>query len=310
MARNKKVFGVTNDLPVQNVSNAGAGHEYRTLSKEDIKPSPFNEGMDMDRVEEYAESMKVNGILEPITVYDLGDGTYEILTGHQRFEAWCNILGNATIKAVVLPYEDDAIKRFRSHTEANTLTRNLDLRYWLSRINMAKKLLHENGFDGSRAEEIEKVSEMLNGISKAQLYRYESFEKLIPQLQAFETKRWLSAMTLYAAVGLDEEQQRRLAEKVEEKYDAWAASKEADTTNFEITREEFVNMVNAIKKGEDTQKAAKKRPSYRESVAVAGKPFKKILKKIKTEEDVETVRAEIEAIKKELDAIAEKIAAK
>ena len=223
MAR-KKSFDVTDDLRFQNTRVQPVTEEaaedgaqtpgYTMLNAKDITPSPFNEGLDMDSIDSYVRSMKETGIIEPIVVYDLGNGKYEILSGHQRYEAWCNRLGNRTIRAVILPYEKDPVKRFTAHTEANVLTRKKDLRFWLTRIKHAKQVLHDSGFVGSKAEELKKISEMLNGISKTQLYRYESFEKLIPELQDFEAKGCMSANTLYLAVSLDDKQQMEVAERV------------------------------------------------------------------------------------------------
>ena len=106
MAR-KKSFDVTDDIRFQNTRvqpvNEEAAAEgtttpgYTMLSAKDIQPSPFNEGLSKENIDSYVESMKETGIIEPIVVYDLGNGKYEILSGHQRFEAWCNRLGNFCI---------------------------------------------------------------------------------------------------------------------------------------------------------------------------------------------------------------------
>ena len=176
MAR-KKSFDVADDIRFQNTRVQPVSEEavaegqptpgYTMLNAKDIQPSPFNEGLSQENIESYVKSMQETGIIEPIVVYDLGNGKYEILSGHQRYEAWCKRLGNKTIRAVILPYEKDPVKRFTAHTEANVLTRNKDLRFWLSRINHAKQVLHESGFVGSKAEELKKISEMLNGSTES-----------------------------------------------------------------------------------------------------------------------------------------------
>lgn len=310
MARkDKPSFGSPNGLTFNNVSKATSitDSEFCYIPKEKIHYSPFNEGMDMDRVNEYAESMKETGLIEPIVVYALSDGDFEILTGHQRFEAWCNILGHPTIKAIVRPYEKDVIKRFTAHTEANTLNRNLDLRFWLSRIKTAKKILKENGFNGSRKEEIEKISEMLNGVSKSQIYRYESFEKLVPELQIFETRHWLSAMTLYAAVGLDEEQQKQVAETVMNLYSTWLATKDETTPDFEITRNDFNAIVSAVKNKEDTAPKTKSVQSFKAKLGSVEKNIAKTLHSVKTAEDVSDALGFITAMRNYLDEAEEQL---
>ena len=46
--------------------------------------------------EELAESIKENGLLEPIIVRSFSAGTYEIISGHRRVEA-CKELGMQTV---------------------------------------------------------------------------------------------------------------------------------------------------------------------------------------------------------------------
>lgn len=277
------------------------------LNAKDITPSPFNEGLDMDSIDSYVRSMKETGIIEPIVVYDLGNGKYEILSGHQRYEAWCKRLGNKTIRAVILPYEKDPVKRFTAHTEANVLTRNKDLRFWLSRINHAKQVLHESGFVGSKAEELKKISEMLNGISKTQLYRYESFEKLIPELQEFETKGYLSANTLYLAVSLDAKQQMEVVERVRALQRARAESNPELLDDMEITREEFARIVSDVRKGKKAEPAQKKKSTYTERVDKAYVSFLKTISRSRTQaerkealEYIAKLRLQLDELEKEL----------
>ena len=299
-----KTFDLTGDIRFKN-TNTKEG--YTMLNADDIQPSPFNEGLSQENIDEYARSMKETGLIEPIAVYDLGNGRYEILSGHQRYEAWCKILGNKTIRAVVIPYEKDAVKRFKAHTEANVLTRNKDLKFWLTRIRHAKQVLHETGFVGSKAEELKKISEMLNGISQAQLYRYESFEKLIPELQDFESKRCMSANTLYYAVGLDEEQQMEVAERVRSLQKVKAESNPSMVDDTEVTREEFSGIVKAVRRGEKTEISQRKKSTYTERVEKSFTSFMKTLSRSRTQDErrealkcIERFEAQLEEMKKEL----------
>ena len=316
MAR-KKSFDVTDDIRFQNTRVQPVSEEavaegtttpgYTMLSAKDIQPSPFNEGLSKENIDSYVESMKETGIIEPIVVYDLGNGKYEILSGHQRFEAWCNRLGNKTIRAVILPYEKDPVKRFKAHTEANVLTRNKDLRFWLSRIDHAKQVLHESGFVGSKAEELKKISEMLNGISKTQLYRYESFEKLIPELQEFEARGCMSANTLYLAVSLDAQQQMEVAERVRALQRARMESNPELLDDMEVTREEFSRIVTDVRKGKKTESAPRKKSTYSERVDKAYQGFIKTISKSRTQSErkealeyIAKLRLQLEELEKEL----------
>ena len=316
MAR-KKSFDVADDIRFQNTRVQPVSEEavaegqptpgYTMLNAKDIQPSPFNEGLSQENIESYVKSMQETGIIEPIVVYDLGNGKYEILSGHQRYEAWCKRLGNKTIRAVILPYEKDPVKRFTAHTEANVLTRNKDLRFWLSRINHAKQVLHESGFVGSKAEELKKISEMLNGISKTQLYRYESFEKLILELQEFETKGYLSANTLYLAVSLDAKQQIEVVERVRALQRARAESNPELLDDMEITREEFARIVSDVRKGKKAEPAQKKKSTYTERVDKAYVSFLKTISRSRTQaerkealEYIAKLRLQLDELEKEL----------
>ena len=316
MAR-KKSFDVTDDLRFQNTRVQPVTEEaaedgaqtlgYTMLNAKDITPSPFNEGLDMDSIDSYVRSMKETGIIEPIVVYDLGNGKYEILSGHQRYEAWCNRLGNKTIRAVILPYEKDPVKRFTAHTEANVLTRKKDLRFWLTRIKHAKQVLHDSGFVGSKAEELKRISEMLNGISKTQLYRYESFEKLIPELQDFEAKGCMSANTLYLAVSLDDKQQMEVAERVRALQNARVENNPEQLDDMEVTREEFAKIVTDVRKGKKAEPATKKKSTYSERVDKAYVSFLKTISRSRTQaerkealEYIEKLQLQLEELKKEL----------
>ena len=316
MAR-KKSFDVADDIRFQNTRVQPVSEEavaegqptpgYTMLNAKDIQPSPFNEGLSQENIESYVKSMQETGIIEPIVVYDLGNGKYEILSGHQRYEAWCKRLGNKTIRAVILPYEKDPVKRFTAHTEANVLTRNKDLRFWLSRINHAKQVLHESGFVGSKAEELKKISEMLNGISKTQLYRYGSFEKLIPELQEFETKGYLSANTLYLAVSLDAKQQMEVVERVRALQRARAESNPELLDDMEITREEFARIVSDVRKGKKAEPAQKKKSTYTERVDKAYVSFLKTISRSRTQaerkealEYIAKLRLQLDELEKEL----------
>lgn len=270
-----------------------------------IKPSPYNEGLDMSRVEEYAASMKEVGLISPIVVYDMGDGTYQILTGHQRFEAWCKVLKHSTIQAFVRPYETDPVKRFIAHTEANTLSREKDLKFWQSRIKMARAVLKETGFSGSKEEETQELVKMLNGISRAQIYRYDGFEKLIPELQEFESKKWLSASTLYMAAGLDGIQQKEVARRVNETYSAFSRMAEEQNMEFEITRNEFKKIVDAVRLG--TKPSKKKRTGYSDRIGSATVSFIKAIGNPKTDEERSASLKEIAHAREALNELEKKL---
>lgn len=76
-----------------------------------IKPNPNQprKNFDVDALNELAASIKTHGIVQPIVVNDLGDGTYMIIAGERRWRA-ANICGLKTVPAVIRNYTDKQVK--------------------------------------------------------------------------------------------------------------------------------------------------------------------------------------------------------
>ena len=286
---------------------------YARINREDIVPSPYNEGLHMGDMDAYVSSLRESGLIEPITVYSRDDGKYEILSGHQRFHAWCTIMGNETINAIVRPYEKDPVKRFMAHTQANVLQRNKDINFWLTRIETAGRILDEEGFSGSEAERKQKISEMLGGVSIAQLYRYQSFRGLIPELQELESQRILSVFTLYAAASLEHDMQVEVYKRVQ----LLLSEKQEAGDDVEVTRDEFNYIVASVKSDSDKDPGTHEksgngqkglRPTYIDRVGKTYGGFLKSIGRYKTDQDkkeaaefIRRVRTELEALERELE---------
>src|SRR5947207_1459369 len=84
------------------------------IGKGQVRTKDIQKGID-----ELAESIRVQGLLEPIVVSESSKkGKYEILAGQRRFLA-CKELGMKTIEAVVRNKKDD------THAKVISLTENL-----------------------------------------------------------------------------------------------------------------------------------------------------------------------------------------
>lgn len=81
--------------------------EVRNIPIVNIKPNPFQprKVFKDEELKELAESIKENGVLQPITVRRVGDH-YEIVTGERRFRA-CKLLGLKDIPAIVKELSND-----------------------------------------------------------------------------------------------------------------------------------------------------------------------------------------------------------
>lgn len=74
-----------------------------------ISPNPFQPRMDFDQrsLDELKQSIKENGIIQPITVRRLVTGAYELISGERRVRA-SQELGLKTIPAYVMKVDGDA----------------------------------------------------------------------------------------------------------------------------------------------------------------------------------------------------------
>lgn len=73
-----------------------------------ITPSFGNDRTTFDEaaLQELAESIRTNGLAQPITVRPVADGKYQLIAGERRFRAH-KLIGAPTIRAIVTPMSDD-----------------------------------------------------------------------------------------------------------------------------------------------------------------------------------------------------------
>ena len=78
------------------------------MSLVDPKSDQPRKYFDKDALEELAESIRENGLLQPILVREYGDaGRYQIIAGERRFRA-CRLAGLSEIPAIILDRDDRA----------------------------------------------------------------------------------------------------------------------------------------------------------------------------------------------------------
>ena len=88
------------------------GSSYADLSLDAIVPNPRQPrtAFDGDALEELVDSIREVGLLQPVVVRPLGDGTYELVMGERRWRA-SQLAGTGTIPAIVRPTEDHDLLR-------------------------------------------------------------------------------------------------------------------------------------------------------------------------------------------------------
>lgn len=87
--------------------------QIRNIPLADITPNELNprKNFNQEELEELAQSIKENGLLQPITVRRIGskkDGKYEIVCGERRYRA-CLLNGEDSIQAIVRELDDKQV---------------------------------------------------------------------------------------------------------------------------------------------------------------------------------------------------------
>ena len=112
MAKRKKVdFSLASEV-FDDASLADSFQEKTTKKTtvlvESLKTNPYQPRIEINRnaIEELANSINENGLLQPITVLDNNDSTYTIVFGHRRVAAY-EFLNNKEIEANILSSLDN-----------------------------------------------------------------------------------------------------------------------------------------------------------------------------------------------------------
>ena len=106
--RNIELASLDDIFSTEETRRGGRHEEIRRLPLSDLVPfknHPFRV-VDDERMTETVESVKAYGVLVPIIVRPLEDGTYEIVSGHRRKRA-CELAGQEDIPAIVREMDDD-----------------------------------------------------------------------------------------------------------------------------------------------------------------------------------------------------------
>jgi ParB family chromosome partitioning protein len=77
------------DLPLRKAESSGSNGSINEIELSQIETNPYQPRTHFDQsaLEELAESIKVQGIIQPITVRKLTDNQYQLISGERRFQA-------------------------------------------------------------------------------------------------------------------------------------------------------------------------------------------------------------------------------
>ncbi|WP_254052943.1 ParB/RepB/Spo0J family partition protein [Gemella sp. ND 6198] len=100
-----KLYDLTHRAEKVGISDDDVLREIRV---ENIVPNKYQPRREVteEKIKELAESIKQNGLLQSITVRDMGNGFYELIAGERRLRA-IKYLNLATTKAIVKELTDD-----------------------------------------------------------------------------------------------------------------------------------------------------------------------------------------------------------
>ncbi len=157
-----------------------------------IEPNPFQPRVDFDQesLNELAESIKQQGIIQPITLRKLSDKEYQIISGERRFRA-AKIAGLTTIPAYIRSANDEQMIEM-------AIIENVQ-REDLNAIEVAlgyKRLMEECNLT------LEQVGEKI-GKKRATINNYVRLLKLPPEIQVAVRDNKISMGHARAIISID-----------------------------------------------------------------------------------------------------------
>lgn len=164
--------------------------------------------------EELKESVKENGLLQPIIVRSFSAGTYEIISGHRRVEA-CKELGIQTVPAIVRDMtKDEAIIAM---VDSNLQREHLLPSEKAFAYKMKLEAMKHQGKATSRQlvgklESADKISESESG---RQVQRYIRLTHLIPELLKLVDEERIAFTPAVELSYLPDNEQKILFEEIE-----------------------------------------------------------------------------------------------
>lgn len=180
---NKSISQITDKTEKQTQNNITKIVPISDIVDNELNLQFFRQQTD-EEFQELKESIQDLGLLEPITVKYMGHNLgqkYKIISGHHRRKAMME-LGFKEIPVYVLDIENEDDEEL-SIIHANTKTRKMTPLDYAKVIEIEKEILkRKNKEAGIRTDINETIANNLD-ISKSMVNKYQSLNKLIPELQ-------------------------------------------------------------------------------------------------------------------------------
>jgi ParB family transcriptional regulator, chromosome partitioning protein len=178
--------------------------ELKELSLDAIQPGRYQprSAMDPDKLEELAESIRVQGLVQPVVVRPMAKpGSYELIAGERRWRA-TRMAGKNTIPAIIRDVPDEA-------TLALALIENIQRENLnpLEEATALKRLIDE--FELTHGQAAESV-----GRSRAAVTNLLRLLELAPEVREMVDQRLIDMGHARALLALDRPDQVRAAQQV------------------------------------------------------------------------------------------------
>lgn len=192
-------------------------YEEKVIPVDKIFENPNNDKIfSMKDIEVLAKSILEKGFIGAIDVFDLGNGTYEVFSGHRRLRA-VKLNGMSEIRCRVYPNmsEKEKIERL---IDLNIYNRDLSPMDFARAIDFYARVvlgLEKKKFESDKSW-VDHCAEHFNK-SRSMIYTYTRLLSLIPQLQELADQSDIPFTKLTEAVDLDENGQMELYEAINSK---------------------------------------------------------------------------------------------
>lgn len=165
--------------------------------------------------EELKDSVKENGLLQPIIVRSFSAGTFEIISGHRRVEV-CKELGIQTIPAIVrdMTKDEAVIAMVDSNLQREHLLPSEKAFAYKMKLEAIKHQGKTSCQVGAKSRTDEQIAETVKD-SARQVQRYIRLTHLIPELLKLVDEERIAFTPAVELSYLPENEQRMLAEEIE-----------------------------------------------------------------------------------------------
>lgn len=146
--RNALGRGLDSLISVNDIQTGGSS-AINEIRIEDIKPNPNQprHTFDEETLAELATSIKELGVVQPLSVRDLGDGTYQIIAGERRWRA-AGLAGLNSVPAYVRSVSDSEVTEMAlieniQREDLNAIEVALAFRNLIEKYNLTQERLSE-----------------------------------------------------------------------------------------------------------------------------------------------------------------------